>query len=147
MPQGVGGSAMPDGLDDSVDAQLIRLCEAFLRHTEVRAVEGDRLDRLPWSRELNAHYVELNRDAQSHQDMLSVILAVAPRTIEGLLAKARVISRHQQDPDAEPIAARILAEDVLRLHLGEARPAAADLYSDETGSAEADAMSSAHGNR
>ncbi|WP_270933505.1 hypothetical protein [Falsiroseomonas oryzae] len=47
--------------------------------------------------------------------MLDAILATTPTTIQGLVAKARVVSRHQQDREAEPIPSIILAADVIRL--------------------------------
>lgn len=111
----IEGDCSSEARSEDADASLIRLCEAFIRHAEARTVEGDRLDRLPWSNELNDSYVELNRDAREHGAMLAVILAAQPKTLQGLLAKARVISRHQRDVDAEPIAAGILAMDVLRV--------------------------------
>lgn len=125
MPRS-GAGYRSDSWTEGADARLIGLCEEFVRHAEVRTVEGDRLDGLPWSNEVNAGYVELNRDAQGHGVMLADILAIAPRTIQGLVAKARVIARHHQDPEAEPIPSSILADDVLRLHHGIAEDQAED---------------------
>jgi hypothetical protein len=100
---------------DDAEERLIRLCDAFVRHSNARTVEGDRLDGLPWTNEVNAGYMELSRDAHDHGAMLAAILAIPPSTIQGLVAKGRVICRHQQDPEAQPIPAGILAADVLRL--------------------------------
>lgn len=106
-----GGAARAGGPDE----ELIGLCAAFMRHAEARTTEGDRLDGLPWSKAVNAGYLELSRGSHDHQALLERILAAAPATVAGLVAKARVIGRHQQDEDAEPIPAGILAEDVLRV--------------------------------
>jgi hypothetical protein len=111
----------PEARPDAADATLIRLCAEFVRRAEARTLEGDRLDGLPWSSEVNAGYLELSRGAHGYGAMLAAILATTPTTIPGLVAKAQVISRHQQDRDAEPIPASILAEDVLALHGAAAR--------------------------
>lgn len=103
---------------DDAEARLIRLCDEFVRHANARTVEGDRLDGLPWSSEVNAGYQELSRDALDYGAMLAAILAIPPCTIRGLVAKSRVIARHQQDHEAEPIPASVLAADVLRLFAG-----------------------------
>jgi hypothetical protein len=106
---------MSETWTDDAEARLIRLCEAFVHHADARTEEGDRLDGLPWSSEVNDGYLELSRDAHDHGAMLAAILAIPPSTIQGLVAKARVIDRHQQDREAEPILAGVLAADVLRL--------------------------------
>jgi hypothetical protein len=106
-----GGAAWSAGPDE----ELIGLCAEFMRHAEARTTEGDRLDGLPWSKAVNAGYLELSRGSHDHQALLDRILAAAPATVAGLVAKARVIGRHQQDHDAEQIPATILADDVLRV--------------------------------
>lgn len=100
---------------DDAEERLIKLCDAFVHHSNARTIEGDRLDGLPWTNEVSAGYLELSRDAHDHGAMLAAILAIPPSTIQGLVAKARVIFRNQQDPEAEPIPAGVLAADVLRL--------------------------------
>jgi hypothetical protein len=114
------GGGVPADVDGGEDEQLIRLCLQFVRRADARTVEGDRLDGLPWTNEVNAGYLELSRGAPGYDAMLAAILSTRPRTVPGLVAKAGVISRHQRDRDAEPIPAQILAEDVIRLHGGAA---------------------------
>lgn len=110
-----GSEDLPGGLTDHGDEHLLHLCAAFIGRAEARTTEGHRLDDLPWTREVDAGYRELNRGVQDHRAMLAQILEAKPGTLRGLVAKAHVISRHQEDCDADPIAARILAEDVLRV--------------------------------
>ncbi len=100
---------------EGADGHLIRLCAEFFRCADARTREGDRLDGLDWSRDVDAGYLELSRGAQDYRAMLDAILATTPTTIQGLVAKARVVSRHQQDREAEPIPSIILAADVIRL--------------------------------
>jgi hypothetical protein len=114
-PHTAHGACLSSTWTDDAEARLIGLCEAFIRHAQARTVEGDRLDGLAWSSEVNAGYLELTRDAHDHGAMLAAILAIPPSTMQGLVAKARVICRHHQDPEAEPIPAGVLAADVLRL--------------------------------
>jgi hypothetical protein len=120
MSRRAWGSGVPADQDGGEDEQLIRLCAQFVRRADARTVEGDRLDGLPWTTEVNAGYLELSLGAPGYGAMLAAILATPPRTVLGLIAKAHVISRHQRDRDAEPIPAHILAEDVVRLHGGSA---------------------------
>jgi hypothetical protein len=105
----------PDGPVDEGDERLLQLCAVFVGRAEARTAEGHRLDGLPWSSEVDAGYRELSRGARNYGTMLTEILESRPTTIRGLVAKARVISRHQEDGDADPIAAGILARDVLRV--------------------------------
>lgn len=110
-----GHEALPGGLIDEGDERLLELCAAFIGRAEARTTEGHRLDDLPWTNEVDAGYRELNRGAGDYGAMLAQILEAKPSTLRGLVAKAHVISRHQEDCDADPIAARILADDVLRV--------------------------------
>jgi hypothetical protein len=114
-----GGGARTDE-DFGVDEQLLRLCANFMRRADARTVEGNRLDSLPWTSEVTAGYMELDRGAPGYGAMLAAILGTAPRTVAGLVAKSQVIIRHQRDRDAEPIPAHILADDVVRLYGGSA---------------------------
>lgn len=100
---------------DGADERLMRLCAEFFRQADARTREGERLDGLDWSSDVDAGYRQLSRGAPDYRAMLDAILAAAPTTIQGLGAKARVVSRHQQDREAEPIPSTILASDVIRL--------------------------------
>lgn len=113
---GAAGAERPrESSRDGADGYLIRLCAEFFRRADARTREGERLDRLDWSNDVDAGYLELSRGAPDYRAMLEAVLATAPTTIQGLVAKARVVSRHQQDEEAEPIPSSILAADVIRL--------------------------------
>ncbi|WP_237213337.1 hypothetical protein [Falsiroseomonas oryziterrae] len=110
-----GAERLRESSRDGVDGHLIRLCAEFLGQADARTREGERLDRLEWSNDVDAGYLELSRGAHDYQAMLDAILVTAPATVQGLVAKAHVVIRHQQDREAEPIPSSILAADVIRL--------------------------------
>jgi|GEM_PF-6021761 len=111
----INAAVVADVRPDGDDERLLRLCAVFVGRAEARTAEGHRLDGLPWSSEVDAGYRELSRGAHDYGAMLTEILAARPTTLKGLVAKAHVIIRHQADCDADPIAAGILAGDVLRI--------------------------------
>lgn len=119
-----GAELVPGTSRDGADRYLVSLCAEFFRQADLRTREGERLDRLDWSNDVDAGYLQLSRGAHDYRAMLEAILATTPTTLQGLVAKAYVISRHQQDQEAEPIPSCILAADVIRL-LAEPSPCVA----------------------